>query len=414
MSRVPLPALLVLAACIEAPSAPTSQPGDRALPRGEASAIAAFQVTSTEDVVDAAPGNGVCRTAAGACTLRAAIQESNALAGENTIHLPAGTYPLTLHPLAGHDDASGSHAITDPLRLIGASTATTIIDGIALRSLGFTQVALKIVSTAGRVTMTSLTIRNGGNVLGFCSGSNLRVEAGATVVLRKVAVRGGFDSCNAGGIRNDGTLTLDQTLVTGNLSTGSGGGITNRGTLTIGRSTINDNFADDNGGGLISDGQLTMTNSTLSGNSSAQGTGGLSNRGAAVLHSVTLSKNDPGAVSTVFSGVTEISNSIIGGNIGANCSGTLTSRGYNLIAGTAGCIVVGDGTGNVIGMQAKLGPLQNNGGPTPTHALLAGSPARNAGNPATPGSSATACPHGDQRLLPRSATRCDIGAVEMQ
>jgi CSLREA domain-containing protein len=81
MSRVLLPALLVLAARIEAASAPTSQPADPALPGGEASAIAAFQVTSTEDVVDAAPGNGVCRTAAGACTLRAAIQESNAVAG---------------------------------------------------------------------------------------------------------------------------------------------------------------------------------------------------------------------------------------------------------------------------------------------------------------------------------------------
>jgi CSLREA domain-containing protein len=418
MSRTHFAALLVLAACTDTPSGPTTT-ADRPLPSIAANAIAAFQVTATEDAVDAAPGNGVCRTAAGVCTLRAAIQESNALAGENTINLPAGTYPLTLPPRSGKDDASGSHAITGPLKLIGAGTATTIIDGAALRAgdpgFAYTQVALKVVATAGNVTIMGLTVQNGGNWNGSCGGSNLRVEVGATVVLRKTTMRDGLDSCMAGGIRNDGTLTLDQSEVTGNQSGGIGGGITNRGTLTIGRSTISANFGEDRGGGIDNSGQLTMTNSTLSGNFSEGGPGGLSNSGAAVLNNVTLTRNDPGGVSTTGNeAVTEISNSIIGANVGSNCSGTLTSRGFNLIAGTAGCTVVGDGTGNLIGMQAKLGPLQNNGGPTSTHALQAGSPARNAGNPATPGSSATACPIGDQRLLPRSATRCDMGAVEMQ
>jgi CSLREA domain-containing protein len=393
-----------------------SEPGAR--PRTAITTTAAFQVNSTADVVDAAPGNGVCRTAGGTCTFRAAIQESNALAGENTINLPAGTYSLSILPHPGKDDASGSIAITGPLRISGAGTATTIVDGIAFRNQGLTQVSLKVVGTAGNVTVSGLTLVNGGNATGLCGGSNLKVEAGATVALRRVAVRNGWDYCAAGGIRNSGTLTIDQSEVTGSASASSGGGISNDGTLTIGRSTISANWAEDASGGISNSGQLTITNSTLSTNESTYGPTGLTNGGSAVLNNVTVTKNgaDNGGVAiyTVGSGVTEISNTIIGGNFGPNCSGTLTSHGYNLIGGTTGCTLVGDGTGNIVGVAPKLGPLQNNGGPTPTHALLAGSPARNAGNPATPGSSATACPAVDQRLLPRSATRCDIGAVEMQ
>ena len=410
-TRVLAPPVAAAAIACSDPSLPT-EPGDR--PTTAITASAAIQVNSTADVVDAVPGNGVCQTAAGACTLRAAIQESNALAGQNTINLPAGTYPLTLRPRPGNDDASGSLAITGPLRIFGAGTASTIVDGIALRDQGFTQVTLKVLSSAGSVVMSQLTMANGGNANFACGGGNLFVQSGATVVLRKVALRGGWNSCEGAGIRNSGSLTLDQSEVTGSQSGGSGGGFDNRGTLTIGRSTISGNFAEDNGGAGVNSGQLTMINSTVSDNTSEFGTGGLSNSGTADLNNVTLTKNDPGGIVTAGGGVTEISNTIIASNVGFNCSGTLISQGYNLLSGTAGCTIAGDGTGNVLGLSPKLGPLQDNGGPTLTRALVAGSPARNAGNPATPGSSATACPVGDQRLLPRSATRCDIGAVEMQ
>src|SRR2546425_8188017 len=64
---------------------------------GSAPVLAAtFTVDSTLDAVDAAPGDGVCATSGGQCSLRAAIQEANALAGPNTIELPAGTYVLTI------------------------------------------------------------------------------------------------------------------------------------------------------------------------------------------------------------------------------------------------------------------------------------------------------------------------------
>ncbi len=102
---------------------------------------------------------------------------------------------------------------------------------------------------------------------------------------------------------------------------------------------------------------------------------------------------------------------------GVDCYGTLTSQGYNLIADTRNCTITGTTAGNKVGVLAKLGDLANNGGPTLTHALLSGSPAIDAGNPAPP--SSTACPTQDQRKVARprdgngdGVAQCDIGAVE--
>jgi CSLREA domain-containing protein len=57
---------------------------------------ATFQVDSQADAVDDLPGDGICTTSSGACTLRAAVQETNALAGPDVITLPAGVHVLGL------------------------------------------------------------------------------------------------------------------------------------------------------------------------------------------------------------------------------------------------------------------------------------------------------------------------------
>src|SRR5690349_24156383 len=78
------------------------------------------------------PGDGLCADAGGHCSLRAAMQESNALAGEDTIVLDAGTYALTR---AGSDEdasANGELDVDDDLVLQGAGDEATIIDGGAL------------------------------------------------------------------------------------------------------------------------------------------------------------------------------------------------------------------------------------------------------------------------------------------
>ena len=110
----------------------------------------------------------------------------------------------------------------------------------------------------------------------------------------------------------------------------------------------------------------------------------------------------------------EIQNSIIDNNSLLECGGDpatyITSGGYNLAEdSTCGFAAAGDQQGT----EAMLGPLQDNGGPVNTIALLPGSPALEAGNPAVPGSGGTACAATDARLVARPVgERCDIGAFE--
>jgi cysteine-rich repeat protein len=106
-------------------------------------------------------------------------------------------------------------------------------------------------------------------------------------------------------------------------------------------------------------------------------------------------------------------NSLPADNAGPDCQGTLTSRGFNLIRNTDGCTFDGDTSGDLHNMDPALGPLQDNGGPTFTHALLEGSAALDAANPATPGSGDPACEEDDQRGVTRpQGPRSDIGAFE--
>lgn len=81
---------------------------------------ATFVVNSSLDAVDATPGNAVCATAGAVCTLRAAIQEANALAGTDTIVISAGTYTLTLAGKNENAAATGDFDITSTVIVEGA------------------------------------------------------------------------------------------------------------------------------------------------------------------------------------------------------------------------------------------------------------------------------------------------------
>src|SRR5262249_54154966 len=163
---------------------------------------------------------------------------------------------------------------------------------------------------------------------------------------------------DGGGIRNSGTLTLVASTLSGNRATG-GGGIRNSGLATIVTSTLSGNRATNSGdgGGIenVAGGTLTIASSTLSGNAANSG-GGSANGGTVTLQD------------------SIVANSLAGGN----CSGPPTSNGHNL-SSDATCSL--SGPGDLSNVNPLLGPLQFNGGPTPTQALLAGSPAIDAGDP---------------------------------
>jgi hypothetical protein len=112
---------------------------------------ATFTVNNPLDVVDAAPGNGICETAPGdgVCTLRAAIQETNALAGADEIILPPNTYLLTIVSELG---------ITGSVTITGGGASTTIIDG----NKSVRPNSRVLVAGSGiTVNISGVTIRNG-------------------------------------------------------------------------------------------------------------------------------------------------------------------------------------------------------------------------------------------------------------
>lgn len=109
---------------------------------------AAFTVNSTADAPDATPGDGVCAAPGGACTLRAAIHETNALAGPDQINVLGGTYTLTR--------ANSPLTITDSVTLTGAGAASTIIDGAGITGVIRVSPRLDVA-----VTISDLTVQNG-------------------------------------------------------------------------------------------------------------------------------------------------------------------------------------------------------------------------------------------------------------
>lgn len=237
----------------------------------------------------------------------------------------------------------------------------------------------------------------------------------------------------AGGIANYGVMAITNSTISDNFASNDGGGISNFGTLTITSSTITANGAGffggsswpGSGGGISSSGSLTISNSTISGNRAEGnafkgfgGGGGVANSGdsTATITNSTLSGNSAdvgGGVSNVVS-ILEISNTIFNaGTLGENIfndAGTVTSNGYNLSSDDGGGYL--NGPGDQTNTDPMLGPLQDNGGLTFTHALLPGSPAIDAGDP-----NFTPPPYYDQRS-PRFIRvfngRIDIGSFETQ
>jgi len=356
--------------------------------------LASVAIASTTWYVDGANGNdgNDCKTRQTACkTIGRAI--SLASAGD-TIGVGPATYTENL-------------TIGFSLRLIGSGTKTTIIDGGGLNAV------VTISTTTAHVTLSGVTIQHGAPGI-FNSGSLMAIRS---AVIGNTAASG--PNSYGGGIWNFGILTISNSTVASNSAicptcvAAWGGGIDNRGTATINNSTISGNKASAGcttgefgcvaqGGGIHNKGTLTISSSTISGNMvslpNCQSRCGLGGGGIFNLDATTT-----------------IQNSIVANNSLGNCGGLMTSNGYNL-SSDGSCIF--NGPGDLNNTDPKLGPLQSNGGPTQTQALLPGSPAIDAGNP-------NGCTDGnghllktDQRGAPRPDKEdtggCDMGAYERQ
>lgn len=333
---------------------------------------ATFTVNDLGDAADAMPSDGICATAGNVCTLRAAITTANFLGGVHVINVPAGTIVL-----------ASNLSLFASITFNGAGTSSTVVSGN-----GVAQVF--VFSLNGlNVAMNNLTIANGV----ASAGAGVFVSSSSTLSLLRVLVTNNNASAGirqGGGLYVAGTLNLTDSTVSNNSAANAGGGIrvTSGGTANIANSTIVGNSAltpGASGGGIESQGVLVIVNSTVSGNtiSNGGGSGIAVDSGSADISFTTIAANsggngNPQLSRTPPATLTMRGNIVANPTQGINCAGLAAgiSAGNNLDSGnTCSFSAAGDLTNS----NPLLAALANNGGPTQTHALQAGSPAINAG-----------------------------------
>ena len=235
---------------------------------------------------------------------------------------------------------------------------------------------------SGVATIASSTVN--GNVAGRGGGSEnsgTLAITGSTVNNNTVGGQYGHAQWGeGGGIDSSGTLTITNTTLNGNFAFIAGGALNGNGMIT--NSSISGNLSH-SGGGIY--GGANVTNSTISTNSAEfNGAGGGFFGGGIIRHCTIAGNNaDNKGGGIVAYGSLDIGNTILKtGTSGANIVtylGTVTSNGYNISNDNGGGFLTGPG--DQVNTEPILGPLQENGGPTFTHALLPGSPAIDAGDP---------------------------------
>jgi hypothetical protein len=273
-----------------------------------------------------------------------------------------------------------------------------------------------LITTGVTVSISGLTISDGNVVT--AGGGGIFLQGGTLTVMNSIisnnmAVAGG-------GISGTGTLNVINSTISGNKATGgNGGGFDNSGKVNVTNSTISDNTAAVSGGGIYNISTLSVTNSTISSNKalSVRG-GGIRNQGPLTVTNSTITNNMAPTGGGIYNdgNLVTSSSTIIAGNTapnGPDFSGPVTtSLGYNLVGNTTGSTGFTAPT-DILNQNPLLGPLQNNGGPTFTHALLAGSPAIDKGI----SNGLTTDQRGFARTvnvptIPNAADGTDIGAFE--
>jgi hypothetical protein len=377
----------------------------------------------------------------GPLSLREAIGDANLNAGADTINFDphlSGTITLTL----------GQLQITDPVTITGPGAGVITISGNNASRIFFVD---DRTTTVINVAISGLTLTHGN--AGTEAGGAIMMPGNETLGLSGMVITGNSTASFGGGVNiSDGHLTLDDGTVSNNHaneggglsifgdrtvalirnstisgnSAGQGGGIEcSHSSLTVEASTISGNSASSGGGiDVENEAPLTVEDSTISGNSAFTSGGGVLIDGDTIIRNSTIAFNTAdsdnvdggnGGGLVVSAGAVTLQSTIVADNIvgatglHADIDGMVTAT-FCLVEDIAGTTFTAGSTANIVGLDSRLGPLQFNGGPTKTHALLAGSPAIHHG----------ANPPGlifDQRgpgFARRAGIAADIGAFEVQ
>jgi predicted outer membrane repeat protein len=277
------------------------------------------------------------------------------------------------------------------------------------------------ISTNGTLTVTNSTLSSNSTTVDDSEGGGGIYVFAGTVTVTGTTLSGNFSNGDGGGIHNDfGTVTVNNsTLEANSTNNGNGAGIFNDDMLTVMNSTLSANSTSGgDGGGIENQFSVTVNNSTFSSNSADGDGGGIHNLASATLTASTFSDNSANHGGGLFNddaGMLSVQNTIVAGNSsdsGPDLSGPVDSgSSYNLVGSDDGSLSgISDGVNhNQIGttdnpIDPGLAALADYGGPTHTLALLANSPALDAGDPSLGGTP-------DQRGVVRSGG-VNIGAFQ--
>lgn len=367
-----------------------------------------FSVNLTTDQHDADTSDSICdvnlATAGIQCSLRAAVEQANALASDDRVlfDLPANS-TVTLTTVNGGVLTAQNNGT---LEIIGTGINNLKIDGGPETSLSRNRIFYINQAT---VTISGITLtgaHSGEGAFDYYGGGAIFAYQGS-LTLNAVKVTGNFGDSGGGVYFSEGgPHQIINSTFTHNVASSSGGGFINsRSLLTVVNSTISNNHVSNGhdvsfGGGFsITGGTTTLINVTITNNSSGEG-GGVILGGDTTMRNVTITKNtaDHGGGISIYNSGVNFGNTIVAGNTAkVGCTptfqctpeirfggGTIISAGGNLIGDSAG-----DSTNtrtaityhptDIRDVNPLLGALGNNGGTTLTHSLEAGSPAIDAG-----------------------------------
>lgn len=255
-----------------------------------------FSVNDAGDLGDISPGDGICETIHGTCTLRAAIDETNTLSGPNTITIPA------MNIVMNDELRIQDHVGDDSVHIQGAGTDLTIIDG------NNSTRAFYFAVFSGTHSISDLTIRNANNQypssnMAERNGGGIFNEAKLTLtnvrVTNSTAFQGGgVYSQHAFGPTSVPSLTLNNVTLSHNNATADqlgfgGGGLFNGSALSGTDVTITDNTSPNQGGGYYNNSFYTsqLINFSVQNNVSKYGAGINNDLGEMILENGTISSN---------------------------------------------------------------------------------------------------------------------------
>jgi hypothetical protein len=381
-------------------------------------------------------GGGISNS--GTLTVSSSTLSSNSAPNGGGIYNDHGTLTVSHSTFSSNSGSQEGGGISNYLGTVtvsnstlSANSASSYGGGIASHYGGAVTVSDSTLSSnsasigggiwnyVGRVTVTSSILS--ANFTSSGVGGGIDNHGTLTLTSSTLSANSAY---NGGGISNNGgTLTVTGSTLSANSADGVGGGIYNLnygGTVTVSHSTLSANSATDSGGGIYNySGTLTVSHSTLSANSALIGGGIYNYSGTLTVSHSTLSANSARADGGVSNnrGTLRLQNTLVAGNRASSSNPDIngvvdSGSGYNLVGDGTGLSGISDGVnGNQIGTAAspidpRLSPLGYYGGPTQTFALLPGSPALDAGDPADTGT--------DQRGQSHLSGPSDVGAFQTQ